>query len=66
MASGYSPKWLRMLYHVPRLFLDCPAGNKHWRWDTTCRCLVGTNAHRPYHYTGAGFWVEEPVAEEQR
>lgn len=36
--SGYSPWWLRVLYHVPYLFKRCPQYNMHWRWHHYCYC----------------------------
>jgi hypothetical protein len=41
--SGYSPFWKRPLYRIPGLFKVCSERNYHWRWDTTCWCVVGTN-----------------------
>lgn len=38
MASGRSPRWLRILHKVPFLFKICPGGNYHWRFDLYCTC----------------------------
>lgn len=50
MASAYTPKWNRQLQRwVPWLFSECPGGNKHWRWDLTCFCVVNENSHGMYY-----------------
>ncbi len=38
MASGYAPRWRRILHRVPFLFKRCPDGNYHWRTDPYCFC----------------------------
>lgn len=45
MASGYAPRWRRLLFKVaPWLFWVCPSGNHHWRWDNqVCYCREGEN-----------------------
>ncbi len=40
MASGYAPRWRRILYKVPFLFKKCSSGNYHWRFDQYCYCRV--------------------------
>lgn len=49
MASGYSPRWRRLLQkHTPFLFKVCPEGNYHWFWDKTCYCVANINGHKSY------------------
>lgn len=34
MSSGYSPWWKRFLQkYFKFLFIVCPEGNYHWRWN---------------------------------
>lgn len=39
MSSGHSPWWRRFLQkYLKFLFIVCPEGNYHWRWDKFCFC----------------------------
>lgn len=36
------PLWARLVCKVfPFLVVDCPFGNKHWRWSRLCTCAFG-------------------------
>lgn len=61
MASGFAPWWRRALYYVPGLFVKCPDGNMHWRWDRRCCCCIGSNGQRAYTRLGK-HWLMDPPA----
>jgi hypothetical protein len=55
MSSTYAPWWKRLLYHLPGLFLKCPEGNYHWRWNNYCEC-DDSNEKPRYAYAMGQWW----------
>lgn len=68
MASAHTPKWMRTLHRrIPWLFSECPGGNKHWRWDLTCFCVIYENSQGMYFRRhNSDHWRECPHCVEER
>jgi len=55
MSSGYSPSWKRFLRkYFKFLFIFCPEGNYHWRWNKLCRCCDSNE--KPIFLYKKGVW----------
>ena len=62
MAGRKASFWHRFLFKYAQfLFIVCPLGNRHWRWDKICNC--GKNEHcgkhrsDTYEYKRKNLWM---------
>jgi hypothetical protein len=62
MAGRTASFWHRFCFkYLPFLFIVCPLGNRHWRWNQICRCgkheHCGKHRSDTYEYKRKDTWM---------
>ena len=57
-ASRPATRWENFLHRIPGFTLYCPAGNRHFRWQTICLCCQGEDGWGIFLHHSKSLWVD--------